>query len=223
MNTPPRLFVSVLGALALLVAAGPVQAEQLSPDAALDKLMKGNQRFADGVVKARDLTAERKELKTGQAPFACLLACADSRVAPEILFDTGLGELFVVRVAGNVVDNDGIASMEYAVAVLGSPLIVVYGHSACGAVDAAIKVVQKKVQLPGLLPKLVEQIRPAVLEAKQRSEENLLLDATEDNAKWTAQQLLSRSEILSDAVAAGKLKIVSGYYNFATGKVELLK
>ena len=121
----------------------------LSPDAALDRLMKGNTRYIDGLTKRHDFKHEREVLSKGQNPFAAVLSCANSRIAPELCFDTARGDVFVCRVAGNFANDDIVASLEYAVAVLNTPLIVVLGHEACGAVDATIKSIKDGTTLPG--------------------------------------------------------------------------
>ena len=120
----------------------------LSPDAALDRLMKGNSRYVDGVSKRHDFKHEREALSSGQNPFAAVLSCADSRIAPEYCFDTARGDLFVCRVAGNFASDEMVASLEYAVQVLNTPLIMVLGHDSCGAVDATIKSVKDGTTLP---------------------------------------------------------------------------
>src|SRR5260221_13462592 len=154
-----------------LFAAGETPKPQnvLTPDAALDRLKKGNDRYAAGVMKRHDFRTEREALAGGQNPFAGILSCSDSRIAPEYAFDSGRGDLFVVRVAGNFAEDDGIASLEYTVKLLGTPLLVVLGHESCGAVGAAIKTVKDGVQLPGHLPQLVEHIRPAIKAALPQS------------------------------------------------------
>src|SRR5215813_10484906 len=119
--------------------APPKPENVLSPDAALDRLMQGNARYVQGVAKRHDFKNEREPLRTGQNPFAAILSCADSRIAPEYCFDTGRGDIFVCRVAGNFASDEMVASFEYAVQVLNTPLIVVLGHDACGAVDATMK------------------------------------------------------------------------------------
>ena len=134
----------------------------ISPDVALERLMAGNKRYVEGVARRHDFKAEREALSMGQNPFAGILSCADSRVAPEYAFDTSRGDLFVVRVAGNFATDDGIASFEYAVQVLGAPLLMVLGHEACGAVSAAIQSIKESTTLPGHLPARVKSISPAV-------------------------------------------------------------
>src|SRR5258706_15837007 len=134
----------------------------VSPDASLELLVKGNKRYVDGVARRHDFKNEREALVGGQNPYASILSCADSRIAPEYAFDSARGDLFVCRVAGNFANNDTIASMEYSVAVLGSPLILVLGHEACGAVDATIKSLKDGTTLPGHLPSLVAALSMAV-------------------------------------------------------------
>ncbi|MCJ8290648.1 MAG: carbonic anhydrase [Flavobacteriales bacterium] len=160
--------------------------------------------------------ARRGELVDGQAPFAIILGCADSRVVPELAFDTGLGELFVARVAGNVANISTIASIEYAVAVLKTKVIVVMGHESCGAVGAAIK----GDNLGFNLNILLSHITPAIVAAGEGASVN---DVVKKNARLTAIDLANRSEILAQAVKDEDLKIVPAYYHLATGKVEFLK
>jgi carbonic anhydrase len=136
-------------ALAQIVKAPPKPENVLSPDAALDRLMKGNARYVEGVSKRHDFNHECEPLRTGQNPFASTLSCADSRIAPEYCFDTARGDIFVCRVAGNFASDEIIASFEYAVQVLNTPLVLVLGHDACGAVDATIKSIKDGTTLPG--------------------------------------------------------------------------
>lgn len=206
-----------------LFAAGEVPKPQnvLSPDEAFARLKKGNERYIDGISKQQDFGAERTLLKGGQNPFAGILSCADSRVAPEYIFDTGLGDLFIVRVAGNFAEEDGIASFEYAVKFLGTPLLVVLGHEKCGAVDAAIKTVKDGAELPGHLPHLVEHIAPAVKTAMAESGD-LLANAIRENVILNVQRLQTASPILSDYVAQGKIRVVGGVYKLKDGQIEWL-
>jgi len=162
------LAASTMG-LVLTRAAGaketktpPKPGNVLSPDAALKRLQEGNARYVEGLARRHDFKHEREALVGGQNPYAAILSCADSRIAPEYAFDSGRGDLFVCRVAGNFADEDMIASMEYAVAVLAVPLILVLGHEGCGAVDATIKSLKDDKELPGHMPSLVEAIAPAV-------------------------------------------------------------
>ena len=136
------------------VVAPPKPHNVLTPNEAVDRLMKGNNRYVKGTMKPHDFLAERPALAMGQNPFAAILGCADSRVAPEYAFDCGRGDVFVCRVAGNFADVNSIASLEYAVAVLGTPLILVLGHEMCGAVKSAMKAVTHGEEFPGHIPSL---------------------------------------------------------------------
>src|SRR5258705_7145090 len=138
--------------------APPKPQNVLSPDASLERLLKGNTRYVKGVSLRHDFKHEREALAGAQNPYAAILSCADSRIAPEYAFDSGRGDLFVCRVAGNFANDDTIASMEYAVAILGTPLIMELGHDACGAVDATIKSLKGKTKLPGHLHSLVPNL-----------------------------------------------------------------
>ncbi|PHR33589.1 MAG: carbonic anhydrase [Fluviicola sp.] len=183
----------------------------------LEKLEKGNDNFMnDNLSHKNEGAARRAELVDGQAPFAIILGCADSRVVPELAFDTGLGELFVARVAGNVANISTIASIEYAVAVLKTKVIVVMGHESCGAVGSAIK----GDNLGFNLNILLSHITPAIVAAGEGASVN---DVVKKNARLTAIDLANRSEILAQAVKDEDLKIVPAYYHLATGKVEFLK
>jgi carbonic anhydrase len=193
----------------------------IGPDAALDRLMRGNARYVEGVAKRHDFKAEREILVGGQNPYAAILSCADSRIAPEYAFDAARGDLFVVRVAGNFANDDMIASLEYGVAVLGVPLIIVLGHGSCGAVDATVKSVQDGTQLPGHLPSLVRAITPAV-KAAAGMPGSLLDNSIKENVVLNVQTLTTATPILSKAVEEKKLRVVGGIYNLATGKVDLV-
>ena len=133
----------------------PKPENTLSPDAALERLMKGNARYVEGVSRRHDFKHEREALSTGQNPFAAVLSCADSRIAPEYCFDTARGDVFVCRLADNFASDDIVASLEYAVQVLNTPLIMVLGHDSCGAIDATIKSIKDGTTPPGHLPALV--------------------------------------------------------------------
>ncbi len=193
----------------------------LSPTASLGRLMEGNARYVEGKTKPHDFSSERSALALGQNPFAGILGCADSRVAPEYAFDTGRGDIFVCRVAGNFVDDHSIASFEFAVAVLHTPFILVLGHDKCGAVDAAVKAVKEGAEFPGHIPSLVEAIRPAV-EAAQDQPGDLLENAIKQNVLLNVEKLKTASPILSDAVQQGKLKLAGGIYRLNTGRITLL-
>jgi len=206
-----------------LFAAGEIPKPEnvLSPDEALARLKRGNERYVDGVMRRHDFTAERSVLAGGQNPYAGILSCADSRVAPEYAFDSGRGDLFVVRVAGNFAEEDGIASFEYAVKFLGTTLLVVLGHDKCGAVDAAITTVRDGADLPGHLPHLVDHIAPAVKTAMGEPGD-LLANAIRENVMLNVQKLQTASPILSDYVGQGKIRVVGGIYKLADGRVEWL-
>jgi carbonic anhydrase len=186
----------------------------LSPDAALQELLAGNQRFAANQLTSidHDLAILREQTVGKQEPFAAVLACADSRVPVELVFDQTIGHIFVTRVAGNVVTPEIIASLEYGVAVLGVKTLVVLGHSNCGAVKAAMKV----DTVPGQISTLYAHLRQAV----QQSDGNFA-KAIEANAKIQAELLRTSSTVIRDAVKAGKLKVEAGVYDLATGKVIL--
>jgi carbonic anhydrase len=206
-----------------LFASGETPKPQnvLSPEQALARLKAGNGRYVDGVTKRHDFSAERSALAGGQNPFAGILSCADSRVAPEYAFDTGRGDLFVVRVAGNFVNEDALASFEYAVQFLGTPLLVVLGHDRCGAVDAAIKTVKEGAELPGHLPHLVEHLRAAV-ETAEAEPGDLLPNAIRENVLLNSKKLQTATPILSRFVEEKKLHVVGGIYKLADGRIEWL-
>jgi carbonic anhydrase len=201
----------------IVVSAAPVAAQDAKPTpaSALQRLKDGNDRFAADMPAKRDVGKDRRaELAKGQHPFAVVLTCADSRVAPELLFDTGLGDLFVLRVAGNIADPAVVGSIEYAVEHLHAPLIVVLGHENCGAVAAAID----GKPIPGDLGWLVKQIKlgdklPADKDAK-------LAAGVRNNAEAAAADLLTRSKVITEEVKNKKVAIVSGVYSLKTGKVE---
>ena len=214
--------------LALGRAAGAKEAKPppkpqnvVSPDAALERLLKGNRRYIDGVSKRHDFKHEREALAGGQNPYAGILSCADSRIAPEYAFDSARGDLFVCRVAGNFANTESIASLEYGVAILGTPLILVLGHDSCGAVDATIKSLKDGTTLPGHLPSLVAAIEPAVKAVSQQPG-NLLDNATRQNVIDTVAKLKSATPILSAAVEARKLKVVGGIYRLRDGRVDMI-
>jgi carbonic anhydrase len=209
-----------LVALALLVfTAGAISQEATPPtaDAALKLLKDGNARFVEGKIAAKDIAPRRAEVAKGQHPFAIVLACADSRVAPELVFDQGLGDLFVLRVAGNVTDPFILGSIEYGVEHLHAPLIVVLGHEKCGAVDAALT----KVEFRGNLGKLIKEVHVGADLPADRAA--ALPQAIQNNVLFVAGQITQRSEPLKDAVAHKKVRIVSGVYQLRSGKVEWSK
>jgi carbonic anhydrase len=203
--------------------AKPVPKPQnvLSPDASLARLLEGNGRYVEGTARRHDFTHEREALVGGQNPYAGILSCADSRIAPEYAFDSARGDLFVCRVAGNFANAESVASLEYAVAVLATPLIMVLGHDACGAVDATIKSLKDNKALPGHLPSLVEGLAPAVKAVSPQSGDTLA-SAIRQNVLDTVSKLRSATPILSEAVASDKLKVVGGIYRLKDGRVDLV-
>jgi carbonic anhydrase len=188
----------------------------MSIENVLQRLKEGNERFvADHLDRKLQDSSRRRSLTGGQDPYAIILSCADSRVVPELAFDAGLGELFVVRVAGNVANSSSIASIEYAVAHIGTPVIVVLGHQSCGAVTAAVAGGDNGYNLNHLLA----HINPAIAASGDGADVNTVV---RKNAELTATELQNRSAIIRDAVAAGTLKIVPAYYHLDNGKIEML-
>jgi carbonic anhydrase len=186
----------------------------LAPDAALKELLAGNQRFAQGRLTSSkdDLRVLREKTAAKQEPFAAVLACADSRVPVELLFDQTIGHLFVTRVAGNIATSEIIASLEYGVAVLGVKAILVLGHSNCGAVKAAMTA----EAVPGQISSLYPYLQRSVQQSGGSFEKALTL-----NAEIQAELLRTSSTVIRDAVEAAKLKVGAGVYDLATGKVTL--
>ncbi len=182
-------------------------------DAVLERLNTGNARFvADKTMGEGRSGPRRAELTQGQAPWAIVLSCADSRVAPELLFDTGLGDLFVVRVAGNVANTSSIASIEYAVAHIGTPVIVVLGHQSCGAVTAALAGGDNGPNLNHLLAHITEGL--------DGGQALSVASAVRANAAHVAEELRRRSEVIHAAVNAGKLRIAPAVYSLEDGSVS---
>jgi carbonic anhydrase len=201
-------------------AASAVPKTALSADQALAKLKEGNAAFVQGGCVPSGAPARLKDLANGQAPFAIVVGCADSRTPPEHIFSRALGELFTVRVAGNTVDTAALGSIEYGVAVLGAPLILVLGHSSCGAVEAAVKVVKDKAKFPGHIGALVQPIVPAVLGVKNKTD--ILNAAIRANVERTVAQLRAAKPIVAKAVGEGKAKVAGGVYDLATGTVAFV-
>ncbi|MBB5693308.1 carbonic anhydrase [Muricoccus pecuniae] len=206
------------------LAADPVAHTNLTPDQALARMKEGNDAFrTEAPYRAAQGRERRVELARGQAPFCVLVGCSDSRVPPELLFGRGLGELFIVRNAGNTVDTAALGSIEYGVGVLGCPLVVVLGHESCGAVAAAVDVVQKNASFPGVIGEMVQPIIPAVLSARKPGGEIVLHDAVTANARRVANRLKTQSSIAQEALRAGKLKIVAATYDLDDGDVEWIE
>ncbi|HZZ00248.1 MAG TPA: carbonic anhydrase [Candidatus Baltobacteraceae bacterium] len=199
----------------LAAGSGPASAAS-NPDQALSLLKAGNARFVSGNSTCGPLTARRMELTQGQSPFAIVLGCSDSRVPIETVFDQVPGHVFVVRLAGNFADDNGLGSMEYGVAVLKASLILVLGHEACGAVDATMKYVDAGTTQPGHIQGLITAIAPAV----QKGES--LDNAIAANVKANVAAIPERSEIIAAAIKSGQIHVVGGVYELHTGKVRFL-
>jgi carbonic anhydrase len=224
MKSSPFRFLRSLATFPVLAgaiaSANPSSESALgpSPDAALRLLLEGNQRFIQGLVRHPHQTVERrKETSASQAPFAVVLTCADSRLSPEIVFDQGLGDLFVIRNAGNLLSDHVLGSIEYAVEHLHSPLIVVMGHTRCGAVAAAVA----GGEAGGHVQSIVNSLAPVVAVARARGGDTAN-QAEQINARMSADALVASDPVLAKAVSAGKLKVVAARYNLATGAVEVL-
>jgi len=194
-------------------ATGHPEASSVAPDAALAKLTEGNKRFADSKVSTGKPTAARRaETAQTQHPFAIIVGCADSRTSPEIVFDQNLGDLFVVRTAGNLVDDYALGTIEYGVEHLGARLVVVLGHQRCGAVKAALE----GESAPGHINALVRDIQPAVKAVKNK-QGDALANAAHENALAVAERIRKNVEV---GELSSQIRVVSGYYNLDTGKVE---
>ena len=234
-----RNFVKVSGAAALgasfinlggnaLSAPGAYAAETVkpkTPEEALQKLIDGNKRFVTCKEDSPRRCGEvRKQVALGQTPFAAILACADSRVAPELIFDQGIGDLFVVRVAGNIVNEQNygvLGSLEFGTLALGASVLMVLGHSECGAVAGSIEALKKGTQFPGSIDNIVNTIGPAVEAVKGRSGD-LLDNSIVSNVKFGVDKLKGSESVLAQRVREGKLKIVGGNYDLYTGEVKMV-
>lgn len=198
----------------------------IGADEALQKLMDGNRRYVEGRMTAGKLcdASARAKLAKGQKPYAVILSCSDSRVPPEIVFDQALGEIFVIRVAGNVPDPLVLGSIEYAAEHLGSPLIMVLGHERCGAVTATV---ETKGKAEGNIGAIVKAIHPAAKKAeadcKGKSKEEVVECAVAANAKAVAANLTKKSKVLAHELKEGKIRIVAAKYDLDDGKVVILK
>lgn len=207
----------MVGSIPPAQAEGGQSSAPNSPDAVLEQLLEGNQRFIQQKRKYPHQSPTRlQEVAQGQHPIATILSCADSRVPPEIIFDQGIGDLFDVRIAGNIVTPESLGSIEYA-ALLGTPIVFVLGHERCGAVTAAVK----REVLPGQISSFVKAIKPAMLRVKQRSD-----DPVEDlviaNVQYQVDKLKQDSNLLSGLEQSGKLKIIGGRYDLDVGEVTIV-
>lgn len=215
--------VTALAAPALAGADPHTGQSGLTPDEALQRLREGNQAFASDHPLPVSLGGERRHaLAAGQAPFAVLVSCSDSRVPPEIVFGRGLGELFTIRIAGNTIDTTALGSIEYAVEHLGVPLVVVMGHERCGAVSAAAEVVQRNTHFPGAVGAMLQPIVPAVLAARAAHPEGDLVDqSVRENVRQVVQHLReTASPALLERQAGGALRIVGARYDLDDGVVD---
>ena len=212
-RTTYKLIVTAVLALANSTFASDPATPAVSPDDALTRLKAGNERFANSKESSsKPVAARRAETAQAQHPFATIIACADSRTAPEIVFDQNIGDLFVIRTAGNLVDDYALGSIEYAVEHLGVQLVVVLGHERCGAVTAALA----SGSAPGHVNALVRDIQPAVAAAKEK-EGDKLVNAIHENDAAVAAKIRKDAQF---GDLAAKVRVVEGYYNLDTGKVE---
>jgi len=215
------VVAGLLSANQIARTADPAHPEQpaVAPAEAIAKLKEGNSRYTSGNLQHPGQTAERRtELAKTQHPFATIVSCSDSRVPPEIVFDQGLGDLFIVRVAGNVINDEGLGSIEYSVDHLGTRLILVLGHQSCGAVKAARETIAAKGKAPGHIESLVAAIKPAVAATAKDD-----LDTTvKANVRNVVQALRSSTPILKAKVDSGDIRVIGGYYSLDTGAVTFL-
>ena len=212
-----------LGGVSPRARAAEGAATALSPAEALAELKSGNERYVTHPeLCSIDLAAQRSAVSAHQAPWATIISCADSRVPPELIFGGhGVGEIFVARNAGNLVDTATLGTVEYGAAVLGSPLIVVLAHTSCGAVKAACDVVTKNATYPGAIGPMIKPILPAAL-AVQKESGDFINNTAKESAKRTAGHLAAASSLISGLAGAGKVKIVSAIYDLQTGVVSYL-
>jgi carbonic anhydrase len=194
------------------------QNKDLTPDEAINRLIEGNNRFINQQKTSPNRTIERlTEVSESQAPFAAILGCADSRVPSEIIFDQGLGDLFVCRIAGNIATSEEIGSLEFGTMILGAKVILVMGHARCGAVKATIE----GGRFPGQIGSLVSNLRVGVERAARQPGTNKLESAIKANVLYQ-MEVLQQSALLGDLLDKNQLKIIGGYYDLSTGKVSLL-
>jgi carbonic anhydrase len=220
------LVVGGVGLLSAGYLAGKAQAQPVSaastPDAALNLLMEGNARYVANQPRERDFSAGRASRSQGQAPFAAVLGCADSRVAPELAFDQNPGDLFVVRVAGNFVTTEGLGSLEFGAAVLGTKLIMVLGHSSCGAVKSTVTALQKGNSFPGHIADLVRAMKPGIEPVLAQPGDDLEQRAVIANVRHNVERLQQDGPILAEMVTKKELRVVGAVYDLSTGQVSLV-
>lgn len=194
----------------------------ITPQQALEYLKEGNKRFLEGKILSRDFLKQVKETSTGQFPYASILSCMDSRTPSEIIFDQGLGDIFNIRIAGNIADDDIIGSMEFGSKVVGAGLIVVMGHTDCGAIKGAIDNV-KLGKLTGLLEKIKPAINAVKTDGERNSDNKTFVEmVTKENVLMTMKLIREKSPILKEMEDNGKLKITGAIYDTSTGKVRFL-
>ena len=200
--------------------AGPKPQNAITADAALKRLQEGNARYVANALDVKDFSVGRSARVKAQYPIAALLSCADSRVAPELIFDQGPGDLFVVRVAGNYLSGNSLASLEYAVAVLNVPLIMVLGHTECGAVKSTISALQGHTPLPGHIWDIVDAVRPGIEKVVSEGGDDLANRAVVTNVQFNVSRIATAQPIIAEAVQAGHVKVVGAVYELQTGKVR---
>lgn len=214
------LFLSIFISCASMNANAFEKNSPVAPETSLQKLIEGNNRYVlDKSEKPRQNSARRSETAESQHPFAIVVTCSDSRVPPEILFDQGIGDLFIIRTAGNVIDSAAIGSIEYAAEHLGVQLIVVLGHERCGAVSAAVK----GGEAPGQISTLVKYIEPAVEKAKHIKTGGLIDNAINENVSNTVEKIAESEPILKELREKGKLKVTGAYYDLDSGAVQFFE
>lgn len=217
-----RVLITLLtvAVFSSIVLAGTDTADQ-----SIAKLLEGNKRYVGGTCMQRDLgEAKRKELAKGQNPSAIVVTCSDSRVSPELLFDQSLGDVFVIRTAGHVVDKIAIGSIEYAAEHLHSSLVFVLGHEKCGAVKATLDTIEAKGKPEGNIGAIIEKVMPAAVAANKKggSKDEILENAIKENVKNTSREIMEKSSIVQHLVHENKLKIVGAEYSLHTGNVEMI-
>jgi carbonic anhydrase len=220
-----KLLQGALAATALAAMPRPLRAmpNAIPPSAALRRLMDGNARYMRNQVDLKDFNAGRAARAEAQYPIAAILGCADSRVSAEFIFDQGPGDLFICRVAGNYMNVDILASLEYGVEVLGAPLVMVLGHTNCGAVKAVLQYEKDRKPLPGHLQMLLDAVSPGVVEAMRQGPTDQLEHAIDANVRYNAQRLRQAHPVIAKAVDEKRLEVVSAVYELASGQVRLLK
>ena len=191
-------------------------------DEVLRELLEGNDRYRSGETRAYGLPIDRDVLVEAQRPIAAVLSCSDSRVVCEHLFDQGPGRLFVVRVAGNFLNADGLASIEFAVEFLGVRLVVVLGHSSCGAIAAAIETLREGTEFPGRLPGLVSEIQEPVIRC-QGLNGDLLSNAVHENVRMTVERLAAAEAVIGRSLRSRAIRVVGGIFDLSTGVVSVLE